>query len=261
MENFLKNNVDLRDQYLTNNLSSSSVEDLIEKNGSHKVFELLNSKKNLQIFSSIHCFCVYDFMFLAKSLQHVIAPSGPTWRGNIISSTATRAINEIILEEESDVNPDGGFISHHDLYLQGMDEIGADKKPLLHYVRSRNSGDLAPAISDFVSYHTDLAKSMDPMKIAGAFFYGRESLLPKVFQSIVDVLGERLAPTLRYYFERHIELDGRNHSELGEQIIYEISSKLGVSQDVAVTAGVESLIRRHNLFDYAYEMILQKAVS
>jgi hypothetical protein len=252
----IKKTSSLENHISEDNRSVNLVSELIQKNANHKVFSHLKNPEALRIFASVHCFCVYDFMFLAKALQHVIAPSGPEWKGHIISPMATRAINEIILEEESDVDPEGGYTSHYDLYLKGMKEIGADFGPLLSFVESRDTSILSEEIGDFVDYHTKLAKSLNPMKIAGAFFYGRESLLPEVFESIVNILGDDQAPTLRYYFDRHIELDGRNHSELGEKIISELAERLGESEQVAIDAGVKSLEMRYKVFDYAYSKII-----
>ena len=69
-------------------------------------------------------FAVWDFMSLLKSLQRNLTcvevpwvPAGPTG--------SRRLINDIVLVEESDERG-GGFISHFELYLDGMTEAGAD---------------------------------------------------------------------------------------------------------------------------------------
>lgn len=234
------------------NVKTNIISDNISK---HEIYKHLSDMEALKTFASYHVFCVYDFMFLAKSLQHALAPSGPEWRGNLVSSAATRAINEIILEEESDVDPKGGFISHHDLYLRAMTEIGANSSLINSFKKTRDLSQLPAPVSNFLAYHLDLAKNGNPMEIAGAFFLGRESLLPHVFEAIVDILPEEKAPTLYYYLVRHIELDGRNHSELGEAIISEIAEKQGEDISLAFAAGEKTLNLRLALWDFILEEI------
>jgi len=52
--------------------------------------------------------------------------------------------------------------------------------------------------------------------------YGREDLIPEMFTQLVHGL-ERQFPgklgTLRYYLDRHIELDGDEHGEMGRQMV------------------------------------------
>ena len=40
---------------------------------------------------------------------------------------ARRLMNEIILDEESGPHPDGGFVSHFELYLDAMNAAGEDR--------------------------------------------------------------------------------------------------------------------------------------
>lgn len=88
----------------------------------HPMYAALDSRPAILTFMEHHVFAVWDFMSLLKSLQRNLTcvklpwvPSGPTG--------SRRLINDIVLVEESDEFR-GGFISHFELYLDGMTEAG-----------------------------------------------------------------------------------------------------------------------------------------
>ena len=90
----------------------------------HPLYAALDSRRAIRTFLEHHVFAVWDFMSLLKSLQRNLTcvkvpwvPTGPT--------DSRRLINDIVLVEESD-ELRGGFISHFELYLDGMTEAGAD---------------------------------------------------------------------------------------------------------------------------------------
>src|SRR3954454_13753357 len=90
----------------------------------HPLYAALDSLAAIRTFQEHHVFAVWDFMSLLKSLQRNLTcvtlpwvPTGPTG--------SRRLINDITLVEESDERGDG-FISHFELYLEGMTEAGAD---------------------------------------------------------------------------------------------------------------------------------------
>ena len=57
--------------------------------------------------------------------------------------------------------------------------------------------------------------------LAAAFAYGRELLVPDLFRDLLDrlVVLELPCPTLRWYLERHIVLDGDSHGPLAETMV------------------------------------------
>ena len=90
----------------------------------HPIYAALTSQHAIRTFMEHHVFAVWDFMSLLKSLQRNLTcvevpwvPTGPTGSRHLI--------NDIVLVEESD-ELHGGFISHFELYLDGMTEAGAD---------------------------------------------------------------------------------------------------------------------------------------
>src|SRR5580704_18311388 len=89
------------------------------------LYAALDSRPAILTFMEHHVFAVWDFMSLLKSLQRNLTcvelpwvPTGPTG--------SRRLINDIVLVEESDERGDG-FISHFELYLEGMAQAGADR--------------------------------------------------------------------------------------------------------------------------------------
>jgi hypothetical protein len=58
-------------------------------------------------------------------------------------------------------------------------------------------------------------------QVAAAFLFGREDPIPNMFQRLLAALGPDPAtyPFLRFYLERHIELDGDEHADLGRDML------------------------------------------
>ena len=176
-------------------------------------------------------FAVWDFMSLLKSLQRNLTcvelpwvPTGPTG--------SRRLINDIVLVEESD-ELGGGFISHFELYLDGMTEAGADtsvidafidllraRRPVLDAIdeaeRAGAGGRVRPA-------HLGLHRERAGPRQAAAFAFGREDLIPDMFQQVVDV-NERLGSldTFVDYLARHIEVDGEEHTPMAMQMLADL---------------------------------------
>jgi hypothetical protein len=87
----------------------------------HPIYSSVNSVSRLREFMQMHAFAVWDFMSLVKRLHSNSLPWLPP-----VSARIARFTNEVVLGEETDVSLDGKPISHFELYLRAMDEIGAD---------------------------------------------------------------------------------------------------------------------------------------
>ena len=92
---------------------------------SHPLYESINNIQHVRIFMEHHIFAVWDFMSIVKALQIQLTCTETPWvpKGNSISA---RLINEIVLDEETDVDPSGEYSSHFEIYLMSMSEAGAN---------------------------------------------------------------------------------------------------------------------------------------
>jgi len=97
-----------------------------EKLVTHKIYNRIGSVDDLKLFMENHIYAVWDFMSLLKGLQINLTCIKNPWTP-VDNTEAARFINEIVLEEETDEIKDGIVISHFELYLDSMKEIGARK--------------------------------------------------------------------------------------------------------------------------------------
>ena len=90
----------------------------------------------MKIFMESHVFAVWDFMLLLKQLQRKLTCVDKLWMPVKNGNTA-RFINEIVIGEETDIHPFGkGHVSHFELYLEAMEEVGANTRTIKNFIRN-----------------------------------------------------------------------------------------------------------------------------
>lgn len=217
----------------------------------HPIFSEINTLPVLQRFMETHVFAVWDFMSLTKRLQRELTCVDLPWLPPA-DPKAARLINEIVLGEESDDRLDGGHYSHFELYLEAMREIGADTGPVqqfvalqaegVHYRTALQSVNADPAAIHFVTDTLETALHAPAHAVAAAFLHGRESVIPQMFQRLLDDWGitARQAPTLCYYLQRHIEVDSDDHGPAAQSLLDRLTGddpqRLAEAHEAAIAA-------------------------
>ena len=218
----------------------------------HPLYKKLNSVDDIAILMEHHVYAVWDFMSLLKSLQSILTCTSSPWKP-VGDTQIRRLINSIVLEEESDIDIDGNASSHYEMYLEAMKQCGANTSPIEDFVSTISSGNIPSVnqgVDSFLRSTFDVIDSKEPHKIASAFTFGREDLIPDMFTSIVEQYNtNNKLDKFVYYLERHIELDGGEHGPLALQLISDLcgndESKWNEVQEVAIS----SLIARKRLWD------------
>lgn len=216
----------------------------------HPVYQTINSLESIRHFMRFHVFAVWDFMSLLKSLQREITCVKVPWRPSPYPAEMVRLINQIVLGEESDVYEQGIAISHFDLYLKAMEEVGASTEEIRKFLESGELEDVPAGAREFVRHNLEVAEWGDVVEVAASFFFGREKLIPDMFRSIVEVLKEEgvMAPTFLYYLERHIEVDAGEHGPLALKCFDYLASTPELKNQ-GIEAGKRALIARENLWN------------
>ncbi len=233
----------------------------------HPMYEKLTDLNSVRTFMQCHVFAVWDFMSLLKHLQAGLTCVSTPWLP--VGHAETRyLINEIVLGEESDVDPKGGRTSHYELYRRAMLEAGANAEGidlLLHPLRSGADAhtalenlELPLGVKRFCQYTFDVIKNR-PLHVAAAVFtFGREDLIPDLFLGLVRQLGKAHPAelgTLVYYLERHIEVDGDSHSHLALNMVSSLCGNDARKWEEAAEASEEALRRRIGLWDSVVESL------
>ncbi|MFM2358682.1 MAG: hypothetical protein RLY16_675 [Bacteroidota bacterium] len=227
----------------------------------HPVYTNISDIIGLQKFTQVHVFAVWDFMSLLKSLQIALTSVTLPWQP-VGSATTRYLINEIVLGEESDVDEAGVRISHFELYLKAMQQMGADTSTIQLLLQKINLGeniidainqtDLHKNVKAFLHFTFDIALHAPTHVKAAVFTFGREDLIPSMFIKLLEQLYAEIPEkisTFKYYIERHIEVDGDHHSRLAIEMVAELCGDDETKWNEALETAKKSLEMRYLLWD------------
>ena len=240
--------------------AESSRKQLIDKLTDHKLYQRLRTLEDVKTFTEYHVFAVWDFMSLLKALQTSLTCTKTPWTPKGNSNTA-RFINEIVLGEETDVDADSNYKSHFEMYLDAMEDIGANTDQIRLFVgiieegrsveEALDGAGVNDAIKEFVRFTFEVIETGKDHMIASAFTHGREGLIPEIFIEILNkssYLTNNSYRSMKYYLERHIEIDGDEHGPLSLKMIDELCDTTEKTAEANQIAE-ESIRKRIALWD------------
>ncbi|UKT63997.1 DUF3050 domain-containing protein [Pedobacter mucosus] len=250
----------------------NNIEPLRQQIVNHKVYAAISELEDLQIFMEHHIFAVWDFMSLLKSLQINLTCTTLPWFP--VGDAVTRQlINDIVAGEEADVDANGMIKSHFEMYLDAMQQCGANIKPITNFLHSLKKGrdlqmafelaEVPEAAQNFVSATFETINSGKTHLQAASFTFGREDLIPNMFISMVKDLNSAQpdqVSNFKYYLERHIEVDGDHHSHLALSMTEKLCNKSEDFWAEAEETAKMALQKRIDLWDAAYAAIVKNKV-
>ena len=235
----------------------------------HSLYEKVKTIDDLHLFLENHIYAVWDFMSLLKALQQKLTCTTTPWFAS--SNPETRyLINEIVLAEESDLSYNGTRLSHFEMYVEAMQSCGANTKEVQAFlqkvVENKNifitikQSNLHSNIKSFLDFTFKIIEEGKTHKIAAAFTFGREDLIPNMFTAILKNFQKNFPETnlseLIYYFERHIKLDTDEHGPMAMQMITELCKEDPIKWAEVEEIAIQSLEKRVGLWDAIEEKIV-----
>jgi hypothetical protein len=232
----------------------------------HPIYDAIGDEQAVVRFMEHHVFAVWDFMSLVKSLARRLSCVDVPWVPTA-SAAERRFVNEIVLDEESDIDADGRPSSHFEMYVDAMRRAGADPRPVEDMIAGLRRGEspdqaaqragVPPAARRFLETTMSLAGGSDA-EVAAAFAYGRELVIPPMFRAVVARLGDRDADRwsrFAFYLDRHIETDGETHGPMARAIVERIVAGDPDRTRAALGAAERALEARLALWDATCEAI------
>jgi hypothetical protein len=229
----------------------------------HPLYSALRSPNAIRLFMEEHVFAVWDFMSLLKGLQRGLTCVELPWKPTTNRITR-RFINEIVLGEESDLDQDGEANSHFEMYINAMQQVGANTEIILHLVNDPNwkrtisSLPIQDKTKEFMTFTFSVLDENKLHTIASAFTFGREDLIPDMFIEIVKEAEKDSSMSYSkfiWYLERHIEVDGDDHGPISLKMIEELCGDDDQKWEEVTEIAVLSMQKRIGLWDGIAEKI------
>jgi len=235
----------------------------------HPLYKMMKSQEDLQVFMEHHVYAVWDFMSLVKKLQVDLTTTTLPWVPPTMPS-AGRLINEIVWGEETDINKDGVPMSHFEMYLESMEQVGASTSAMNHFLSTLSesssiqqhiaSAELPNYIKEFLKFTFEVIESNKTHIVAAVFTFGREDLIPDMFIEMIKNINNDSDLDLShliYYLERHIEVDSGEHGPMALKMIQELCGDDPVKWEEALVASKTALNHRIALWNGIADLILK----
>lgn len=228
----------------------------------HPILHAVSDRAGLRVFMASHVYAVWTHISLVKRLQHELTSVAVPWVPPR-SRHAARLINELVTGVECDLDADGAPISHYELYLDAMQNVGADTRSIRRFVqliddgsssaleRAFDSATTPQHVRTYVRHALRVARQGSLAQVMGCFLHERDISLQ---QSITRLLAEwtrtsPALPRLAYYLERHSQLECGRHAERLQRVVQELDSTSPRFADDVLASARESLGTRIRFWD------------
>jgi Protein of unknown function (DUF3050) len=237
----------------------------------HTLYEKVKTVDDLHVFLENHVYAVWDFMSLLKALQNNLTCTTTPWLP-IGNPEIRYLINEIVVAEETDLSIDGLRQSHFEMYLDAMQQCNADTSKINTFIEdvkttqnifvSIKKCNLHPNVKAFLDFTFRIIDEGKSHKIAAAFTFGREDLIPSMFTEILKKFQSNFPEInlskLIYYFERHIELDADEHGPMAMKMITELCGDSAIKWQEVEDVSIQALQKRIGLWNAIEQQMISK---
>jgi hypothetical protein len=155
-----------------------------------------------------------------------------------------------------------------------MSEVGANVRPINNFIKAVKSQNINAALKlpeipgparDFVKTTIDFISKDKPWISCSAFLFGRENLIPEMFQELISnqIVSPAACPTFEYYLKRHIEVDGGNdtefgHSTMGKLMLDTLCENKTDRYEESENAAIQALQARDIFWHSVYLLIMSR---
>ena len=247
----------------------NKIQPLKEKLSQSKLYSSIKSHDDLIVFMEHHVFAVWEYMSLLKSLQNTLTCVTLPWYPQSTGSVR-RLINEIVVHKESDLLPNGECISHFELYLRAMQEVGADTSKIESFIKSIKQGesvekalknsDAPAAVQKYLNYSWQIISHAEAHQIAAAFAFGREDGIPSNFLENIKTLNKTDGGLSQFelFLDRHVCIDKDEYIPRGKDMIAQLCGQSEEAWQAAESTALKTLEHRIDFFHAIQKHILLK---
>lgn len=247
----------------------------------HPLADAIRDLPALRLFMEHHVFAVWDFQVLLRALERQLTSAGQA-EPQAVPAATVEFLQRIVAEEERDqapANPSGAsHLSHLEIYLLAMEEVGASTASIEALLARVGHGSahefqakaLEKALKglpipepsrQFMAFTFEVMASHEAPLMAAAFAHGRELLVPRLFQSLLEraLIPLERAPTLHWYITRHIGLDGEDHGPVARRILADLCGDSIVQQQATAAIAERAIEARLQFWDGIHRALAHKA--
>lgn len=180
----------------------------------HKIYDLISDEKSLAHFMERHVVCVWLYHTLIKLLHGELVECSKTIN-SIEQKECLRLITEVILDEIVEDQGNGQIQSHLELYVNAMEDVGANMGPILCFfdllekeedpLKALRYARFSEEVIRYCRVVIPFFKAPAYQKAAVLFYEGEPYIPDRFLVNIEDLLPKVEVNGLLDYFESHIE--------------------------------------------------------